>query len=92
MDSATKKENDDGVDEATSFDIQCCSDDGRLLTEYRLTRIRDNVATLDAAEDHIRSDLSDYKGEPLVIIVSQESLTKFHQLQVQVVASTPDAA
>ena len=92
MDATAKIENHDVADDTTSFDIQVCSDDGRVLNTFRLTRPGDNVATLDAAEEFVRSGFSDYKGEPLVVYVSQETLTKFRQLQIKVSASIPDAA
>ena len=91
-DATVKNDVDDGMEELTTFTIHVCSNDGRLLNEYTLSRQGDNVATLDAAESHVRDGLSDYKGEPLVIFVSQETLTKFRQLQIKVVARRPDAA
>lgn len=92
MDGTSKIKHHDISDDAMSFTVQVCSDEGRLLNEYRLSRTGDNVATLDAAEDRVRNDFSDYKGEPLVIFVSQETLTKFRQLQLKVVADTSEAA
>ena len=91
MNANTKSKVDDRVEGHTLFNIQVCSGDGRLLDEYSLTSQGDNVATLDAAETHIRDGLSDYKGEPLVIFVSHETLTKFRQLQIKVDAKRPDA-
>ena len=92
MDAIVKNDVDDGMEELTKLTIHVCSNDGRLLDEYTLSRQGDNVATLDAAESHVRDGLSDYIGEPLVIFVSQETLTKFRQLQIKVVARRPDAA
>jgi len=48
-----------------SFDIQVCSNDGRILREYTLTRKDDQVTTLKSAEHHVRVGLSGYKGELL---------------------------
>ncbi len=92
MDATVKNDINDGMEKLTSFKIQVCSNDGRLLDEYTLSRSGDNVATLDAAENHVRDGLSDYQGESLVIFVSQETLTKFRQLQITVDARRPDAA
>ena len=92
MVAAMRKEIHESVDDVPSFDIQVCSNDGRLLNEYTLTRKVDNVATLIAAEDHVRDGFSDYQGEPLVIIVSQETLTRFRQLQIKVVARTSETS
>lgn len=92
MDVTNIIDNFDDVEESASFDILVCSNDGRFLNEYRLTRTGDNVATLAAAEEHVRGDFSDYKGEPLLVFVSQETLTKFRQLQIKVVASVTDVA
>ena len=72
-----------------SFDIQVCSNDGRILREYTLTRKDDQVTTLKSAEHHVRVGLSDYKGEPLVVFISQVTLTKFRQVQIKVVAKKP---
>lgn len=92
MDVMAKIKNLEVVDESPSFRVQVCSDEGRLLREYGLTRVDNNVSTFDAAEDYVRSDFSNYKGAPLVVLVSQETLTKLRQLQIKVVASVPDAA
>lgn len=89
MDATSKLKNHDISDDAMPFTVQVCSDDGRLLSEYKLSRTGDNVATLDAAEDRIRTDFSGYKGEPLIVFVSQQTLTKFRQTQLTVV---PDAS
>ena len=75
-----------------SFDIQVCSNDGCVLREYTLTRKDDQVTTLKSAEHHVRVGLSHYKGEPLVIFISQETLTKFRQVQIKVVAKEPCSA
>ncbi len=73
-----------------SFDIQVCSNDGRIRSEYTLTRKDDQVTTLKSAEHHVRVGLSGYKGEePLVVFISQETLTKFRQVQIKVVAKEP---
>jgi len=74
-----------------SFDIQVCSNDGRILSEYMLTRKDDKVTTLESAKHHVRVRLSDYQGEPLVIFVREETLTKFRQVQIKVVPETPYA-
>lgn len=92
MDATVKNDIDDGMEKLTSFRIQVCSNNGRVLEEYTLSRSGDNVATLDAAEDRVREGLADYQGEPLAIFVSQETLTKFHQLQITVNARRPCAA
>ena len=74
----------------TSFDIQVCTDDGRLLNEFTLTGKDDKVTTLKSAEDHVRLGFSNYKGEPLVICLSEETLTKFRQVQIKVAAKEPN--
>ncbi len=73
----------------TIFDIQVCSADGQLLRQYTLTRQDNNVATLGAAEQRARMNLSDYHGDPLVIIVSMETLTKLRQVQIKVGSDEP---
>ena len=75
----------------TIFDIQVCSADGQLLSQYTLTRQDNNVATLGAAEQRARMNLSDYHGDPLVIIVSMETLTKLRQVQIKVGPNEPRA-
>ena len=49
-----------------SFDIQVCSNNGRKLSEYTLTRKDDNVTTLNAAKHHIRVGLSDALDYPTI--------------------------
>ena len=92
MSTNTKRDADAGADMPTSFDIQVCSKDGRLLSEYTLTRHDHDVGTLSAAECCVRENLSDYKGEPLVIIVTEQTLTKLRQVQLRVAANTPCSA
>lgn len=92
MATTAKIENHEAADEVMSFHVQVCSGDGRCLSEYELTRTGDNIASLDAAESHVHDDFSDYKGEPLIVFVSEETLTKFHQLQIKVVSKVADAA
>lgn len=92
MHAKMKTDVDESLEDHTSFTIQVCSSDGRLLDEYTLSRLGDNIGTLDAAEGHVRDGFSDYKGEPLVVFVSQETLTKFRQLQIKVDAAKQDAA
>ena len=74
----------------TSFDIQVCTDDGRLLNEFTLTGNDDKVTTLKSAERHVRRGLSNYKGDPLVIFLSEQTPTKFRQVQIQVAAKEPN--
>ncbi len=76
----------------TIFDIQVCSADGQLLRQYTLTRQDNNVATLGAAEQRARMNLSEYHGDPLVIIVSMETLTKLRQVQIKVAPDEPGDA
>ncbi len=92
MRTTVKTDGDESVEDHTSFTIQVCSSDGRLLDEYTLSRLGDNVATLDAAEGYVRDGFSDYQGDALVVFVSQETLTKFRQLQIKVEAKKQGAA
>ncbi len=59
----------------TSFNIQVCTNDGRLLSEFTLAVYDDDVRTLGAAERIARKNPSDHQGEPLVIVVSEETST-----------------
>ena len=72
----------------TSFNTQVCTNDGRLLREFTLTGNDDRVTSLKAAEHHVRLGLANYKGEPLVVFLSEETLTEFHQVQIKVVPNT----
>ena len=70
----------------TTFNIQVCSKDGRLLSEYTLTQQDDDVRTIDAAERCACENLSDYhnsdnNNDRLVVVVSEETLTKLRQVQ-----------
>lgn len=89
MTANAKRDADAGTAMPATFNIQVCSKDGRLISEYTLTRHDHDVGTLSAAERCARTDLSDYKGEPLVIIVTEETLTKFRQVQLKVSANQP---
>lgn len=70
-----------GKGKQTTFDIQVCSKDGRLISEYMLTRRDDGVSTLSAAESCACKNLSDYHDDSLIVVVSEETLTKLHQVQ-----------
>ena len=70
----------------TTFNIQVCSKDGRLLSEYTLTQQDDDVRTIDAAERCACENLSNYhnsddNNDRLVVVVSEETLTKLRQVQ-----------
>jgi hypothetical protein len=70
----------------TTFNIQVCSKDGRLLSEYTLTQQEHDVSTIDAAERCACENLSDYhnsdnNNDRLVVVVSEETLTKLRQVQ-----------
>ena len=70
----------------TTFNIQVCSKDGRLLSEYTLTQQDHDVRTIDAAERCACENLSNYhdsdnNNDRLVVVVSEETLTKLRQVQ-----------
>jgi hypothetical protein len=80
---STKTKKNAYADEAllTTFNIQVCSNDGRLLSEYTLTQNDHDVKTLGAAENCACDNLAGYHGEPLIVVVSEETLSKLHQVQ-----------
>jgi len=86
MSTNAKRDADAGADILTPFDIQVCSKDGRLLSEFTLSLYDDDVGTLGAAERCARKNLSDNHGKPLVIVVSEETSTKLRQVQLRAVA------
>ena len=89
MSANARKKADAGAEILTSFNIQLCSKDGRLLREYTLTRHDDDVSTLKDAERFACKNLSDFRGESLVVVVSQETLTKLRQTQRLVTPISP---
>jgi len=91
MSGNAKKDADASVDSPTTFNIQVCSKDGRMLSEYTLTRHQHDVATLRAAERRAEENLLDNFGDALVIIVSEETLTKLRQTQRLVTPMRPAA-
>ncbi len=70
------------------FTVQVLSNEGQLLSEYSLTREEHHVATLAAAEQCAVARLSDYHGEHLVIVVSEETLTKLRQVQLKLIPAS----
>ena len=90
MSANAKKDVD--ADVLTSFNIKVCSKDGRLLSEYTLTPHEHNVVTLSAAERRAQENLLDNYGESLIVIVSEETLTKLRQSQVLVTPMSPAAS
>ena len=81
MSTNRKKKTDLGEDLLSTFNIQVCANDGRLLSEYTLTRNNDDVRTLKAAENCACKNLADYQGEPLIVVVSEETLSELAQVQ-----------
>ena len=82
---AKKRKN---AEEQTTFNIQVCSKDGRLLSEYTLTQQDHDVKTIDAAERCACENLTDYhnsdqNNDRLVVVVSEQTLTKLRQVQTE---------
>lgn len=75
----------------TTFVVQVCSRDGRMISEYTLTRRQHGVATLKAAERRAKAQLLNNFGEALIMIVSEERLTKLCQSQRLVTPKMPKA-
>ncbi len=73
------------------FTIQLYTDDGRFLREFILDSQRDNVTTLRAAERIVRDNLSDHYRRPVIIVLSQETLTKLRQVQIRVGANNAES-
>ncbi len=67
-----------------TFNIQVYNDEGRLLSEYTIDSERDQVSTLRAAEDSARKKLRQTFLEPLILIISEQTLTKLRQVQVTI--------
>jgi hypothetical protein len=81
MSGNAKRDTDAGMETSTTFNIQVCSKDGQLLSEYTLNRHQHDVTTLGAAEQRAEENLLENYGEALVVIVSEETLTKLRQTQ-----------
>ena len=87
MSTDAKRDADAGTD--TSFNIQVSTNDGRLLGEFTLSLYGDDVRTLGAVERIACKNRSDNHGEPLAIVVSEETSTKLRQVQPKVAAKEP---
>jgi len=72
------------------FIVQICSKDGRLLSEYGLSKRDHKVCTLAAAEHRAVMNLSEFYGEQLVIVISEETLTNLRQVQLKVAPANDD--
>jgi hypothetical protein len=81
MSTNAKRDTDTSSGMLSKFDVQVCSKDGRLLREYTLNRRDDGVCTLSDAESCACKNLSDDHGDPLIVIVSEETLLKMRQVQ-----------
>ena len=75
MSSKSKTVANASLEDVNTFNVQVCSRDGRLLSEYSLNHQDDRVKTLSAAENCACENLSDYKGEPLVVVELDHVLT-----------------
>jgi hypothetical protein len=69
---------------AAEFSIQVCTTEGRLLSEYTLTRRKNRVASLSAAERFMRKRLANQGGAPLIIVISEDTTNEFRQTQSQI--------
>ena len=90
MKSSAEKLISEDLEIPTEFTVQICSNDGRLLSEYELTRKDHNVSTLAAAENRAVLNLSEFCGEHLVIVVSEETVTKLRQIHVNFIPANDD--
>jgi len=89
MSANARKEADASAEILTTFNIRLCSKDGQLLSEYTLTRHDDDVSTLQAAERCACKKLSNYDGESLVVVVTEETLPGLRQSQRLVTPISP---
>jgi hypothetical protein len=69
---------------AAEFSIQVCTTEGRLLSEYSLSRRKDRVASMGAAERYVRKRLANQGGAPLIIVISEDTANEFRQTQSQI--------
>ena len=69
---------------AAEFEIQICTIEGRLLSEYTLSRRKNRVASFSAAERHVRKRLANQDGAPLIIVISEDTIDEFRQTQSRV--------
>lgn len=81
MSANTKKDTNGGTKILSTFNIQEYSEDGRMLHEYTLSRNDNDVCTISAAERFACENLAGHVGEPRVVVVSEETLTKLRQVQ-----------
>jgi len=87
MVASFNNESSNSIELPASFTVQVCSYDGRLLSEYMLTKKEHDVTTLAAAEQQALTNLCDSCDQQLVIVVSEETLTKLRQVQLKVVCA-----
>lgn len=69
---------------AAEFKIQICTTEGRLISEYTLSRRRNRVASLSAAERYVRKRLAIQDGAPLIIVISEDTVDEFRQTQSRI--------
>ena len=69
---------------AAEFSIQICTTEGRLLSEYTLSRRKNRVASFSAAERYVRKRLGNQESAPLIIVISEDTTDEFRQTQSQV--------
>ena len=92
MSANTKKDTNAGAKILSTFNIQEFSEDGRMLHEYTLSRNDHDVCTISAAERFACENLACLDGEPRVVVVSEETLTKLRQVQTDCQISRTDLA
>lgn len=69
---------------SNTFLVQAYTQAGQLLSEKTLCTDRDDVATLHSAERFARRHLFKNRVESVIVVVSQETLTKLRQVQFRV--------
>jgi len=65
----------------STFVVQIFAYDGRLLSEYSLSGANHKLNSLADAEALALDNLNGFFGEQVVLVVSEETLTKLRQVQ-----------
>jgi hypothetical protein len=87
MNANTNNKAHSDTDPAKKFDIQVYTREGRLVCARTLNQQKDRVTSLKAAERFARMKLMKGVFQPLILVVSEHTLTRFHQVHVSVNAN-----
>lgn len=71
----------------STFNVQVYTHEGRFLSEYEMDSENDNVHTISEAKESAQIRIGRTSFESVVLVISEQTLTKMRQIQTTVSAA-----